>query len=145
VKEAFIEYLKAIGMTKTFQERIEKIYEFYSGICTDEISSIFVTDYIKEDGTREYENLWFFSETYCMEAKQFITKDDFDITPIQNHVYYWAIQKQDYDFKNAVEKSRLSLSFDLDTRIVGSLKASKENCDFLRDIIHKYVIRNLKK
>lgn len=79
-----------------------------------------------------------------MEAKQFIKKDDFDITPIKNRILYWRIEKQDYDFKKATEKSRLYLEFTLDTGISGEFKASKENCDYLRDIILKYVLPNLK-
>ena len=144
MKEELTKYLESIGITKAFCERIETIHEFYCSICPDEITSIFVTDYIKEDSTREYENLWFFSKGYYMEAKQFITKDDFDITPIQNRIRYWTIQKQDYDFKKAGEKSRISLEFQLDTEIAGHLKASRENCDYLRDIILKHVMPNLK-
>ena len=144
MKEGFTKYLGSIGITKTFGERIETIQEFYREICPDEITDIFVTDYIKEDGAREYENLWFFSERYCMEAKQFLTKDNFDITPIQSRICYWSIQKQDYDFEKATEKSRLNVEIGMDTEIRGSLKASKENCDYLRDIIFKYVVPNLK-
>jgi len=79
-----------------------------------------------------------------MEAKQFITKDNFDITPIRNRIIHWAIQKQDYDFKKAREKSRLYLQIRLDTGISGDFKSSNENCDYLRDIIKKYVMPNLK-
>ena len=145
MREEFIEYLKSIGLAEALCERIETIYEFYnSGICPDEITGIFVTDYITGDGTREYENLWFFSEKYAMEAKQFIKEDDFDITPIKNRIQYWRIKKQDYDFKKATEKSRLYLIFALDTGVRGEFKASKENCDYLIDIILKYVLPNLK-
>lgn len=144
MKVAFTTYLKSIGITEALHKRIETSYEFYREICPDEVTGIFVTDYIKEDGAREYENLWFFSEKYCMEAKQFITKDDFDITPIRSRIYYWTIQKQDYDFKKATEKSRLHLRFDLDTVISCEFKASKENCDYLRDLIRKYIVPNLK-
>ena len=144
MREEFRKYLKSIGITAALREKIEASYEFYKETCPDEITGIFITDYIKEDRTREYENLWFFSEKYSMEAKQFITKDDFDITPMQKRVHYWTIQRQDYDFKKATEKSRLYLSFKLDTGIQGGLKAAKENCDYLRDIILKYVAPNLK-
>jgi len=144
MKEEFIEYLKFIGLTETLCKRIEAIYKFYRDLCPDEITGIFVTDYTMGDGSREYENLWFFSEKYAMEAKQFIIKDDFDITPIKNGIHYWRIQKQEYDFKKATEKSRLYLEFRLGTGISGEFKASKENCDYLRDIILKYVLPNLK-
>ena len=144
MKDEFKKYLEAIGITEILHRRIKTIYEFYEKICPNEITNIFVTDYITEDGTREYENLWFFSKKYVMEAKLFIQKDDFDITPIQNRIIYWTIQKQDYDFKKAIEKSRLYLEFRLDTGGICELKASKENCDYLRDIILKYVVPNLK-
>jgi hypothetical protein len=140
----FIKYLESIGIIKALRERIETIYELYKGICPDEIIGIFITDYIKEDGSREYENLWFFSEKNCMEAKQFITKDDFDINPIKKRVNYWNIQKQNYDFKKATEKSRLFLRVEFDINRSGELKAAKENCDYLKEIILKYVKINLK-
>ncbi len=144
MEEKFTEYLNSIGIPEALNEKIEKIYEFYQEILPEEIKDIFVTDYMKKDGTREYENLWFFSEKYGMEAKQFIIKDDFDITPIQKHVCYWSIEKRDYDFKEAIDNSRLFLHFRLDNRIMGELKASKKNCDYLRDIIIKYIKPNLK-
>lgn len=143
MEKEFITYLKSIGITEAIRKRIETIHEFYREICPDKITGIFVTNYMEEDGERMYENLWFFSENYCMEAKQFIAKDDFDITPIRSRIYYWTIRKQDYDFKKATEKSRLYLKFKLSTRIEGEFKASKENCDYLREIFLKYVVPNL--
>jgi hypothetical protein len=144
MKEEFKKYLESIGITETLYKRVETIYEFYRNICPDEITDIFVTEYIKEDRTREYENLWFFSKKYAMEAKLFIEEDNFDITPIQNRIHHWRIQKQDYDFKKATEKSRIHLTFSIDLGVYAEFKASKENCDHLKDIIFKYVIPNLK-
>ena len=144
MREEFIKYFDSIGITNALRKRIETIYEFYDEICPDEITGIFITDYMKEDGSREYENLWLFSEKYSMEAKQFITKDDFDITPIKKRIEYWNIQKHDYDFKKSTEKSRLHLIINIDIGIVGDFKASKENCDYLKEIILKYVALNLK-
>jgi hypothetical protein len=96
MREEFIKYLESIGITKALQERIETIYECCKELCPDEIMGIFITDYIKEDGSREYENLWFFSEKNCMEAKQFITQDDYDIIRIKKRVNCLNIQKQDF-------------------------------------------------
>ncbi len=144
MKKEFIKYLESISITNALRERIETIYKFYQEIYPDEITDIFITDYIKEDGLREYESLWFFSNKNCMEAKQFITKEDFDVAPIKKRIYYWTIQKQNYDFKKATEKSRLYLRFELDTGVTCGVKAAKENCDYLRKIILKYIVPNLK-
>jgi hypothetical protein len=146
MKQKFIGYLESIGIKAVpLLGRIESIHEFYLEMCPDEIVDIFVTDYIDSEGKREYENLCFFSDGYTMEAKGFaMGKDDFDITPIKDRVKYYEIQKQDYDFKEATEKSRLTLHFSLNTGVHGEFKASKENCDALRDIIFEYVKPNLK-
>lgn len=144
MKEEFIKYLESIDITKTLRKRIETVYEFYREMCPDEITDIFISDYMKDDGSREYESACFFSKKYYMEANQFMTKDDFDMTPAQKRVVYWTIQKQDYDFEKATEKSRLYLSIELDTGIRGEFKAVKKNCDYLRDIIVKHVMANLK-
>ena len=143
MKEEFIKYLESIDITKSLQGRIERIYECYKKLCSNEITGIFITDYIKEDGLREYENLWFFSEKYCMEAKQFISTDNFDITPIKKRINYLNIEKKYYDFKKATDKSRLFLRIGLGFEITGELKAAKENCDYLKKIILKYIKINL--
>ena len=144
MEKEFIKYLESMGITKALRERIETIYECCKELCSNEITNIFITDYIKEDGLREYENLWFFSEKYCMEAKQFRTIDDFDIIPIKKRVTYWNIQKQDYNFKKATEKSRLFLRVNFEFGMSGVFKAAKENCDYLKKIILKYVMKNMK-
>ena len=144
MKEKFIKYLDCISMANAFRNKIETIYKLCKELCAEEITDIFITDYIKEDGSREYENLWFFSEKHCMEAKQFRTIDDFDIIPIKKRVTYWNIQKNNYDFKNATEKSRLFLRVNFEFGMGGDFKAAKENCDYLKKIILKYIMKNMK-
>ncbi|MBU4374370.1 MAG: hypothetical protein KKD69_03760 [Euryarchaeota archaeon] len=145
MKGEFVEYLKSIGITtQVMHNRIETIYEVCSEICPDEIVDIFVDEYIKEDGSREYEDLNFFSDTYQFGAKQFLTKDDYGIARIKKKVLLSKIQMQNYDFKKATEKSRLYLEVKFEGELNASFKASKENCDFLRDIILKYYKPNFK-
>lgn len=144
MKKEFEEYLKSIGIsTEVLLNRIESIYQFYVDVCPEEIKDIFVTEYIKEDGTREYESLWFFSDKYWTEAKQFIINDNFDMIPIEN-IIRWEIKKQDYDFKKAIEKSRLFLKVNITTFLLAEFKSSKENCDFLKEIFLKYVKPKIK-
>jgi hypothetical protein len=145
MRSEFVSYLKAIGMTDVLVKRVEEVYEFYRSVCPDEITDIFVTDFLKEDGNRDYENLWFFSQGYVMEAKNFVTKDEFDMTPLLKSVFYWLVEKQDYNFLKASEKSRLHIkvNFSVGLGMIGGLKASKENCDYLKDIFHKHLLANL--
>jgi hypothetical protein len=140
----FVAYLKAIGMTDILKQRVETIYDFYRKVCPEEIIDIFVTDFLNGDGGREYENLWFFSQSYTMEAKRFVSRDNFDMTPIRERIIYWSVEKQDYDFEKSTDKSKLHIQVNIDVDQIGDLKASKENCDYLKVIFQKYILSNLK-
>ncbi len=144
MKGEFIKYLDCIDITKALSGRIETIYKLCKQLCPEEIKDIFITDYIKEDGTRGYENLWFFSEKNCMEARNFRAVEDFDIIPIEKKVTYWNIKIHNYDFKKATDTSRLFLTIRFEIDMVGDFKAAKENCDYLKEIIFKYVMKNIK-
>lgn len=143
MKDEFRPYLTSIGIGEPITERIEEIYSFYEEILRkfdDEIEDIFISDYIKNDGSRTYDSLWFFSNKFLMESKLFINNDEFDFYPIQKGFVWINIKKQNYDFKKAVEQSRLLIEYLAEGLIDGNLKASKENCDKLRDITNKYLI-----
>lgn len=143
----FNDYLKSIGLKEVSIKRIEDIYQFYEEILKkldDEVQDIFVTDYISKDETREYESLWFFSQNYCMEAKLFLSQDNFDIAPGKK-VAWIQVKKQDYDFVKANEKSRLFIKYLFNTAAgVASFKASKENCDYLKEIYLRRILPNLR-
>jgi hypothetical protein len=137
------EYLLSIGLTQTARQRVDEIHAFYRAVCPDEITGVFVTDFITEEGLREYQNLWFFSEHFCMEASGFMSKDWFDMALLKNAVVRWAIKRQDYDFERAGATSRLHLDIALLNNVSGSLSASRENCDYLRDVLIRHIVPNM--
>jgi hypothetical protein len=149
MKKEFHDYLTSLDMGVPLQDRAASIHDFYTGICPEEISSILVTDFISGDGQRIWENLLFFSDTYCMEAKLFAANaavDNFDIAPIKTRIHYIVIVKSDYNFKKADDKSRMQVQFNFgNPQNNAVMRAAKQNCDHLRDIIRKYVLANLVK
>lgn len=146
MNKEFYEYFDSIGISKILRERIETIYEFYKELLpSSDIKDIFLSDYINESGERIFENLWFFSEEYAMEAKLFATQDNFDMDTIKNNVHYWTIEKTEYDFKTASSKSRMFLTFNIGDFRSGKLKASQENCNNLKKIFLKYTFPNFAK
>ena len=113
-------------------------------MCPDEIVDIYVGDYIKEDGTREYETLVFFSDRFLVEANEFIIQDKLMIVPIKNKIKIFRIEKKDYDFIKATEQSRLSCEFiRVGAERAFEFRAARENCDNLKNIILKYIKPNL--
>ena len=132
------EYLNRMGITTDIlKDRVKLAYSVASQMCPEEIEEVFVSDYIKDDGTREYLSVWFFAKGYCMEAThKSITENSIDIVRIKTKRLQVALK--DYDFKKATEKSRLQVTILLEEMLEGEIKAAKENCDVLRDITIKY-------
>jgi hypothetical protein len=140
----FVDYLKAIGMSEILVKRVETLCDFCRKNCPDEIKDILVTEFLKEDGVREYQSLWFFTERFVMEAKNFISLDDIDMMLLHKRVSYWQIKKQDYDFETTTDKSRLYIAVSVENMNIGcDFKASKENCEYLKRIFRKYIMSNL--
>ena len=140
----FIPYLTDVGITSdAYLNRVRLLYELCSDICPEEIEDMFVEDYIKEDGTREYDDISFFSKTYVVGAYKFLTQIKFAISPIAKRLTYLNILVQEFDFQKASEKSRINVGFKTVQGIDGNYKAAKKNCIYLQAIINKYFKPNL--
>lgn len=136
--EQFEEYLRKVDVTtKLLSDRVRFLYEVASKMCPEKIEQLFISDYIKKDNTRGYESIWFFSKGFVLEAHDFETNYELDIVPIK--VYRVEIELNDYDFKKAKEESRLRVLIHFAGDVSGELKAAKENCDVLRDIVFTYI------
>ena len=138
----FIEYLEMIGIGEILQKKIEECYNFFQIMCSEDPEDIFIDEYINADGERVYQALNFFSENFLMSSSDFIKGDDFFMNPIKNNVNHWDIQKRDYDFVKANEKSRMNLHVLFKVRAEGTFKASIENCDHLLKIMMKHIVTN---
>lgn len=143
MRKEFSDYLAKIGAPPILVARVDSILDFYSDILHIPVDDIFVSEYIKQDNTREYENFWMFNATSMMEAKQFLVKDDFDLMPFKRRIKYWRVEKSDYDFRTSKDSSRLHLEINIEHLGNGDFKASRENCDYLRDVLVKYLIPNI--
>ena len=100
--------------------------------------------YLEEGGTRRFENLWLFTDTHAMEARGFMSPDDqFDLTPLKGCVDRWEIKKRDYDFKEAGSRSRMEVTVSLRFPISGSMRATGNNCDHLKNIFMKHIVPNI--
>ena len=142
MKEDFENYFDAIRLDGAFREKANEIIDFYEGLYPRQLESIFVTEYVDNEGNRQYSNLSLFTSNFTFEAKNFLTQDNFDSTTIKNTIVYWELVKENYNFKIATQKSRMSLDFSLATGIHGNFRSSGKNCDFLRDIFKKHIIPN---
>ena len=148
MKYEFNKYLEAINLPIAIRERIETIADYVALLCDEELGEIFVSDYFQEDGTRQYENILFFSASYVVEAKSFVTDVDLDIAPIADGIYYVNLSAQNYDFRNATEQSRVFIKCMLEQGAPSlgfELKGAKENCSHAMRILEAIIKPNLAK
>jgi hypothetical protein len=148
MKPEFEKYFISLGLEGSILGRIETILNFYTTLLGCDVKNIFISEYLNEDGSRVYENLWIFNDEVCGEAKQFILSDDFDFDRIKNTISNFNIKNNDYDIVSNVttEKSRMYLLFLFQfANRGGEMKASKENCKKLREIFLTYILPNLTK
>jgi hypothetical protein len=141
-KDRFTEYLQAIDVSYAASERIDALYAFFTDVCSDEITSIFVTDVLGDDGSRKLEHLWLFSGKYMMESRDFLERDDYDMSPIKKRVLYWRMQKAEQ--AEPTGHVSLAIQFALDTGVSGELTATDANTEYLKDVFVQHVVGNLK-
>lgn len=144
MKTEFYAYLADIGINDIFLEKAENVYSFYENIFGEDFINIFVSDYYSEDNQRNYESMWLFNKTKLFEAKQFLLKDDFDMAPYSEGIFYLQLEKTEYDFNKATHKSRLIISVELIDKIPCRFKASANNCDYLKKIYREILVPNAK-
>jgi len=137
-------YLELLGMGEALQKRVEDIFKIYTKVFETQVNDIFISEYIDSENKRIFDSLWFFNAEYLMEAKKFVNEDDFDVMRVKNHVVYWQVKKENFDFNEPTDKSRLALYAKNTDDMSGTFKASKENCTQLMYILKKYIYPNLR-
>jgi hypothetical protein len=150
--EKFLPYFDEIRVATPLEERVNNFLKEYNGIlkavsqetAPEEVENILITDNVSKENERTLENLWFFTQNYAMEMKDF--KNDLqnmDITKYKDKVVYLQVKKN-YSFDEDVsESSRLYVYFRLSTGVDGELRASAKNCRQLHKIMRDCLAKNL--
>ncbi len=141
MREEWNTYLDAIGASEVVRSRVAEIEEIYALSGVRGFETMFISEYVKDDGTRELESLLFFSTTAVGEAKQFLHSVDLDFARYDHRVTYWNITATSYDFHAAVPESRLKVEVSLLPRVGLEMKASGTNCDYLAALLRERLVR----
>jgi hypothetical protein len=137
LNDSFSAYLAEIGMNDLLMERVSTLRDLYAAIQVEELSDIFVNETLTAEGDRIFDSVWFFTSSYVMES--LLSGDTFDSVRI-DRIVRWEITLSDYDWKEANESSRLSISLTFPEGITGSLRATHKNCDYLRDLFVRWIV-----
>lgn len=135
MNKLFEDYLSDIGFPAEFIPRIKAVLNFYNEVLKISVNQLLVTDYIKDEGQRVFDNVWLLNDSYMMEAKDFLLSNDFDCA-VYNSVEYWKVKAIDFDFNTPTDKSRIIIDLTLTcsgTGLKSSLKGTGKNCKYLFD------------
>jgi hypothetical protein len=140
MKGALKSYADDLNLSRTVRARVDELRAYAERLTSQTVVDMFVTDYLNDDGVRQYENLWFFTTNGVVEAKQFLQKDDIDyLSSSRRPNYYWRIESEHYNFEKASDASRLSVTVRVDQGFGMQFKASGSNCDHLSRLLRAHV------
>jgi hypothetical protein len=142
MKSKFTKYFVSLEMDSFAQQRAGAVIEVCQKWLQMDIAEVFVSEYLDEGGNRVYEHFWMFTERCGLEARNFLRSDNLDCVVLSKNVGRWKYEKKDYDFVKSRPTSRLTVNFNLPSALA-SMRASKQNCDRLRDIFKKYIAPNI--
>lgn len=144
MKAEFNAYIDDIGEPTAIKDRVNALFEQYKDLIFEEIQDIFIEEYIDKKGEKIYDSIHMFSENFDFEIPNFLFKDKLVIMCIKNNINRFKIlEKEDYNFSVATDKSRLMISVVIDGgKITGQFFASQKNCEYLTKIIKKYIFKN---
>jgi|GEM_PF-1435466 len=138
-------YLHKIGNPPLAFQRVKYYLNQYKNFTDQDVERIFISDFVNGDENHALRNLWFFSDTYMMEMKDFLVKQEnkMDFNKFKNKITYLEITKN-YDFDKEDDNSWLYVYFKLTSTIdvAGELRATGKNCGFLSNIIREIIIPN---
>lgn len=137
------DYLADIGITDgVVKDKVEKIIAYYNKFYDlEKLKDIFISDYISEDGNRNYTSLWLIYENRICEAKNFITEVDLDSGSYpMNNIVYWNLKSKELIGDEIKDSDRLLLDVIFTTGVTGNFKAAKNNCRHLLRILKTYFV-----
>jgi len=138
-------YYQLLSLTQPVRTRIESILAQIRAMCPEELKDIFVSDLVQQDGTRIYQSLWTFSDSFASEA--FLAPDgvvSFDLVRHRANVTRIEIEMKDFGWDSPpTELSRLTINVSFTEGIRAHLQAAGLNCEMLRHVCVQYLSTGL--
>ncbi|WP_426038786.1 hypothetical protein [Brevundimonas sp. DC300-4] len=134
------EYLAQIGATKVARERAATLWGYVSSMAPAELKSVYMCDLFVEEGVRAYSNIWFFTDKYYSECRNFIENTHFDYTSLKEVPRWVDVSAVNYDFHQAGDTSSMRVEGRLGENTAFTLTAVRNNCDHLKALISNYFV-----
>lgn len=147
MNQSIVEYLESIGMGQLLINKAAALHDQFVSISEGTLQDALVSEYVTEDGQREYLGLVFFNSTYVYEVEHFLADaPTMWIAKLTNNLSAVGLTpNKEYDFITASPASRLNLNcgWRQGTTFVLNIKTSGHNCDKLLYVVRKYLMPNV--
>jgi hypothetical protein len=137
----FEDYLKKMGIRSgSLLSHLESRYTVVSGICPEEIESLFISQSFSPESEIVHDSMWLFSQNYCAEVKQVLSQEwHWDLTNLSNGIQWVDVKSESYNYDRADSSSRLLVTAAFGSRLTMELKAIGESCDDLLRILRNHL------
>lgn len=144
MKAEFETYLKSLRATDVVLGRAKKIFDLYGQLIDGfDAREIFASEDLNKEKKREWRSLFFFTDEYILEAKDFVSETNVDITYVIGSVDYMKMQFKDYEpGQPTTSESRFVVKGYLVSELDFEFRASEGNCERLWQICRNILMPN---
>jgi hypothetical protein len=139
------DYLRSIDLDEDMVKRVGAMVEAFEWLCPEPLERIFICDQPSDSGKdRQLTSLWGFSSTFCMETKQFLSSENFDMVPFRSSIVWLEVEGSDVAGNRDDNAGTLSVTFHLGPNLPCLLTATGANCKYLKSTLQDLLVPNMR-
>lgn len=138
-----LKYFDLIGMDAQLKQKADQIKNNLTNLNGFNPQKVYVTEYLRSDQKKVFENLVFLSNGVICEVKNFSTEERYTLYKVDSNVAAVQIMKNDHDFKSFNQVSRIHARIIFRYGVDFTLKGTGENCRFLVDLLNTVFFKDL--
>ena len=132
-------YLRSIDAPPAVRKRAQELHRLYRAIADLRGSSVILSEVVADDGSRDFQGLWIFTDQWVMEAR-FSEGDQEELDGTEKHyLARWVAKPSKFDFVSATPDSRLTVEMWFAGEVVGEVHASGSNCKALANALARHI------
>ena len=146
MNKKIMQYLATLDLPDPIRGRIDTVTKAFQFLCGEEADDLFLSSEMTADGL-QYLSLWGFQGPYWMEARNFVTEDDVDISTYVGSIKYLGLQYKNLNLPPdgpPTEDSRMRVEIETEKVRYSLLSATGSNCEHLTEIVSTLLLPNLK-
>jgi len=142
----FSDYYESLGMGKLLIEKMSSFHNQFNILMNGQPSDVMVSEYVTEDGQKQYTTASMFTDDYVFEIEKFISDSPkIWVAKLHNNIAHIGMTAKEYDYSEPTAASRLIVEcrWIKDANFILDIKASGDNCRHLQEKNKKYIKNNI--